>query len=891
MTALDMPTVTSTAYLQLDLDGQAKTMPFEAAAFRAFRLHNVSPLRQPARYKGMQNKHFRVMSKQTERGLYVESMLERNAARIMELDCSIVSVVSQPCRVIFPDGTFHIPDALVQHDDGTMTVVDVKPDDRFAAAAEVFSATRDLCEAAGIGYAVVGAISLVAEQNVELLLRASRHVDPDDLADEEVVAAATAAAEHNWSFGTLRKQLRNVCKLDASESMLLTQAVVASGLVSIATVEEPLSDATALAAPQETAPWWRNIRHRRYEWDPVRIPEPRAEPEELVAHLDWEDLPKAEQDRITELVPVLEQVDPDMPVSAQVDWLQQRLADRMANANSTTSVRYRQKVCERTAREYLRRFRRHGRLGLVDWRAIRKKQSLQERFPAFYCAVETEFTQPRSKRTGSLLLEAAAAAVTTQADSNSGTASSRVPGRTLQYQILDEVKRRHSNGAHNPANIEAVAESKRAKGVWKSFYFGQVVLIDATKANLPAPDDATDETDGADWHRPGTLVAYDVATGLVVGLRLIETTEAAHELVSLLTDLASSVEADDAKHHLDLLPQDADPTKVTIERTPDGFPIARYEEREYRLFAPVQPQTVVIDGGKAELSRQFERVAYHLGIDINYAPPRTGSAKPHVERLFGSWKTLLEQYHPSFLGARPAERKLEKNVSVIPVNKLDSWYLSFAALVHNRSESTYTRQLPVRLQPTRCRRDVMAATLQKVYGHTEMHLQRADLIDLWDQKTKRLNDEKFQVNGFQYQLSGQLPTLGATYTIATHKDDITVIYVKMDGRWVEAVYRYRHLLCGRPFSERMAKELHSTLEDVESPDPSVAQIAQRALQETMRNQPKPRRTRRTKLYSKTTGLAAKPAAPPSHTLPDEGTYQRYQTARDAHDERQGSDVA
>lgn len=47
------------------------------------------------------------------------------------------------------------------------------------------------------------------------------------------------------------------------------------------------------------------------------------------------------------------------------------------------------------------------------------------------------------------------------------------------------------------------------------------------------------------------------------------------------------------------------------------------------------PEAIVVDGGKAFLSKNFHAACNAFGTEVIHAPPRTPTHKPHIER--GPW--------------------------------------------------------------------------------------------------------------------------------------------------------------------------------------------------------------------------------------------------------------
>jgi hypothetical protein len=62
------------------------------------------------------------------------------------------------------------------------------------------------------------------------------------------------------------------------------------------------------------------------------------------------------------------------------------------------------------------------------------------------------------------------------------------------------------------------------------------------------------------------------------------------------------------------------------------------------------PEAVVVDGGKAFLSKNFHTACNAFGTEVIHAPPRTPTHKPHIERTLQSVASLFAQFLPGFTG-------------------------------------------------------------------------------------------------------------------------------------------------------------------------------------------------------------------------------------------------
>jgi putative transposase len=69
------------------------------------------------------------------------------------------------------------------------------------------------------------------------------------------------------------------------------------------------------------------------------------------------------------------------------------------------------------------------------------------------------------------------------------------------------------------------------------------------------------------------------------------------------------------------------------------------------------PFTVVVDNGKDFVSPSFQASCEAVGIDVIWAPVRSPTFKPHVERAFGTFNTMLWHKLPGGLPLTPQQRQ------------------------------------------------------------------------------------------------------------------------------------------------------------------------------------------------------------------------------------------
>jgi len=103
-----------------------------------------------------------------------ESWVERDHVMRLDFDPAAVAFSSQPFRLLLGrpgERTLrHVPDFFVRQRDGSVVVIDVRPDDRVGPKdAAVFAATAGVCASVGWSYQRVGALDPVFAANLRWL--------------------------------------------------------------------------------------------------------------------------------------------------------------------------------------------------------------------------------------------------------------------------------------------------------------------------------------------------------------------------------------------------------------------------------------------------------------------------------------------------------------------------------------------------------------------------------------------------------------------------------------------------------------------------------------------------------------------------------------------------
>jgi len=215
------------------------------------------PVRLPPTYRGQRSYPGLFWAATNGRTLVYESLLELDRLWLADHDPSVTAFATQPFQVSGRDGAAtrsHVPDVLLMHADGAVTVVDVKPA-AFTGKAAVRAQlewTRTLCRSKGWRYEVFTGADPTVLRNVRALAVGRR---PERLPDGHLARAraalSTAAGKATTTLGEVLARRPATCD-DASWRVAVLACLWAghatADLSRPLTAQTPLTTAMGAAA-------------------------------------------------------------------------------------------------------------------------------------------------------------------------------------------------------------------------------------------------------------------------------------------------------------------------------------------------------------------------------------------------------------------------------------------------------------------------------------------------------------------------------------------------------------------------------------------------------------------------------------------------------------------
>ncbi|MGM9470205.1 TnsA-like heteromeric transposase endonuclease subunit [Streptomyces murinus] len=200
------------------------------------------PVRDFRWYKGRRHYSGWYYAATVRRLVAYESLLELARILLADFDPGAVEITSQPFHLVGRDGDRlrrHVPDLLLVHADGLVTVVDVKAPSRMKdpKATAQFAWTHHVCARRGWAYETWSGGDPVVVENVRFLAGFRR----PELLETNKVPAVLAAAWGQSTIGGIEAALTDQMPQEAVRPLVLD--LIWSGVL-VANLLRPLGSAT-----------------------------------------------------------------------------------------------------------------------------------------------------------------------------------------------------------------------------------------------------------------------------------------------------------------------------------------------------------------------------------------------------------------------------------------------------------------------------------------------------------------------------------------------------------------------------------------------------------------------------------------------------------------------
>ncbi len=303
-------------------------------------------------------------------------------------------------------------------------------------------------------------------------------------------------------------------------------------------------------------------------------------------------------------------------------------------------------ITARTLRKYVTNYRQRGLAGLVDGRKLRVRPPEGAQDIGLLTLIEGVLDEQTDKSTGTM------SRVATIVSWRAAQIGVHVPSRSTMYRLIGEATRdRHSFGAATTRRSNA-RRPKRTYGRRTPMRPGELVEIDSTRLDLMVvyPDGTTG--------RPELTTMIDLATRTLCAAVLFPEATTGIDVAALVLGRS-------------LAPMPMQPgwsREFALSRSvlPAGMIEPDATLHDGLAARPlIYPETITIDRGKVFTGSVFQKACERLQISVIPAPPATPTAKPHIERQFGSVHKGFVQYLHGFVGHDTTRRGLDPSKEAI----------------------------------------------------------------------------------------------------------------------------------------------------------------------------------------------------------------------------------
>jgi len=119
-------------------------------------LYLSEPFRKPKSFQNQRNYYGLYFFTQTQSHVWHESLNEANMMMYLDHVESIIEFNSQPMKLVFPGGSWHVPDLMALHSNNRQVVYDVKQASQIGSKEIAqFAQTQAVCAAVGWDYQVL----------------------------------------------------------------------------------------------------------------------------------------------------------------------------------------------------------------------------------------------------------------------------------------------------------------------------------------------------------------------------------------------------------------------------------------------------------------------------------------------------------------------------------------------------------------------------------------------------------------------------------------------------------------------------------------------------------------------------------------------------------------
>ncbi|MFG2875055.1 integrase [Streptomyces sp. NPDC048337] len=475
---------------------------------------------------------------------------------------------------------------------------------------------------------------------------------------------------------------------------------------------------------------------------------------------------------------------PDAPLGeaprSEYDPATRTLAQRETAKAAELSAETGRAVSVHTVRWRRRRYQRSGVLGMVDGRQSPRRTVGGQVDPRVVEVLRQLMGEASngSTRTVSYYFVQVGLAVRKLEGS-----PVTMPSRATFYRLFDRLEAgRHTTGSARTRRSLA----NQPDGVFDKVTVcrpGELMEIDST------PFDVLVRLDNGEVDRVELTGLVDIATRTIAAAVLQPTTKSVDAALLLARAVTPAP----------MRPGWPQALRMEYSALPYQRLLSVDERLRHAAAVPlIIPEAIVVDGGKAFLSKNFHAACNAFGTEVIHAPPRTPTHKPHIERTLGSAASLFAQFLTGYTG-RSAEhrgRKVEDE-PLWSMHQLQELLQEWITLWQNRPHDS----LRDPLAPGRTfTPNEKYAALVETAGYLPLPLTAEDYLELLPTRWQAVNSYGIKISHRIYDCDELVALRRQKSGIAEHKNhwevrhdpyDIRLVWLRdhHEGHWITVPWR------------------------------------------------------------------------------------------------------
>lgn len=439
-------------------------------------------------------------------------------------------------------------------------------------------------------------------------------------------------------------------------------------------------------------------------------------------------------------------------------------------------------LAERTLQRRLESYRKEGPAGLADRRHLREEAKFS-RVDERVIRVLTRIIQSYAGRTATSYTAIRAELAVALADEY--PVASERPGTPSVSSVERYVKQIAGDQDPTVPGAQRATAARRPK---KSAFRQRLTAAPGDECQMDTTVfDAFVRMPNGEVKRPHLTILIDVRTRSIIGFNFTDGAPSGEDHALLLARTL-------VPHQL--RPWSSWYTELSLPEMP-WAPYVEGQEHRFDTHRPhIFPRRITIDNGRDYRSVVLLATCTRYGIHLTEAPPKTPTAKSHVERHFGTIKTMFTSHLPGYVGGNTQDKgdKVEEleHEDVLELRAVSELFEQWVAVVwQNRQHDGLIDPFEPGVRHTP---NTMYSAAVELTGHFMMPLGEEDFIALMPREERTVQADGVEFRGRFYDSPYLAPMRlmrdanGDAVKVQVHYDpaDLSQVWVLSteDGDWI-----------------------------------------------------------------------------------------------------------